>query len=250
MAEQSTGRLAIKAFLSHQYKATAINTFFFTLFAKHAEVQFEVDEGTFATNVTRLERKVRKADAFIGIYPYSGAKDNDSLRRASRYFRLELELAVRSRKPTLIFYDERYRNLLKGPPGVQAIAFNSQQLTSEGDKPTEKFLKAFAGFCELVAAEREYDVRVQLQQGDDSIVGLLLSKPSYSADAVREIERLLGDAGYDRIRHLPSPAVLNTRFFEELAALDFAIVDVGDPELAPIVAFLHDGSCPCSGSNM
>jgi hypothetical protein len=58
---------SFKAFLSHRYKSPDVNLYFFNLFAESAEVQFEVDEGAFATNVTRLERMIRGADAFIGI---------------------------------------------------------------------------------------------------------------------------------------------------------------------------------------
>lgn len=84
-------------FLSHQYRATHLNLFFYKLFSEVADVQFEVDRGEFATNVTRLERKIRAADAFVGIYPFSKSDPTpEKLRNESRYFRLELDLATRS----------------------------------------------------------------------------------------------------------------------------------------------------------
>ncbi len=94
-------RLSLGAFLSHRYKSPAVNLYFFDLFEEEdAEVQFEVDAGTKALSVTRLERMIRDRDAFIGIYPYPGdpavrALPEDLL-AASRYFRLECDLAVRS----------------------------------------------------------------------------------------------------------------------------------------------------------
>ena len=75
---------AFKAFLSHRYKSPETNLFFFSLFAGKADIQFEVDAGVeyrpvsagevvnqLPTNVTRIERMVRDANAFIGIYPLS-----------------------------------------------------------------------------------------------------------------------------------------------------------------------------------
>src|SRR5262249_4182276 len=102
---------------------------------------FDVDEGTRATCVTRLERMVRDADAFIGIYPYPDSKENapstEQKREASKYFRLELDLAVRSRKPALIFYDSRYGRLLEGPASLSMHAFDMRELLSQGGKPTQ-----------------------------------------------------------------------------------------------------------------
>jgi hypothetical protein len=86
-------QLSLKAFLSHRYKSPEINSYFFNLLTNRAEVHFEVDLGSVATNVTRLERMVRSCEAFIGIYPYPGSGDlaprHEELLKASPYFRLE-----------------------------------------------------------------------------------------------------------------------------------------------------------------
>ena len=63
--------MEFKAFLSHRYKSTDVNLYFFEIFSHHSEVQFEVDAGSAPTCVTRLERMINKSDAFIGIYPFS-----------------------------------------------------------------------------------------------------------------------------------------------------------------------------------
>src|SRR5690242_16988582 len=95
-------RPVFKAFLSHRYRSPAVNAHFYKLFSDEALVQFDVDRGTLATNVTRLERLVRDADAFVGLYPFPGENAETprkaDLERESRYFRLELDLAERSRK--------------------------------------------------------------------------------------------------------------------------------------------------------
>ncbi|MGC4082867.1 MAG: hypothetical protein QM736_12325 [Vicinamibacterales bacterium] len=59
--------LTLKAFLSHRYQSPAVNTYLHEIFSEVAEVQFDVDRGTGATNVTRLERMIRDTDAFVGI---------------------------------------------------------------------------------------------------------------------------------------------------------------------------------------
>jgi hypothetical protein len=97
----NTPRVSFRAFLSHRYKSPEVNEYFFGLFDGIAIPQFQVDKGTFATNMTRLERLIRGSDAFIGFYPLaSGAQPtNEQLRKDSRYFRLELDLAERAGKP-------------------------------------------------------------------------------------------------------------------------------------------------------
>jgi hypothetical protein len=155
---------AFTTFLSHRYKSPEINLFFFKIFADTAEVQFEVDEGTFSTNVTRLERMIRAADAFMGIYPFPGdskaAKQPEELRKASRYFRLELDLAIRSRKPAIVFYDERYGNVLRCPDSMISVPFNYREITGSGQVPKAKmFREQFKDFCEIVNASMDYGVK-------------------------------------------------------------------------------------------
>jgi hypothetical protein len=121
----SNPKPALTAFLSHKYKAPAVNDYFFRLFSRTANVEFEVDEGSLATNVTRLERLIRDADAFIGIYPFDeGGPENPTaadLTTAARYFRLELDIAARARKPGLVLGSPFSRHHLVTPaysPGI------------------------------------------------------------------------------------------------------------------------------------
>src|SRR5215831_6459318 len=99
-------RVSFSTFLSHKYNSANVNEYFFRLLSEVADVQFEVDAGKSSTNVTRLERMIRDADAFIGIYPFEPVDLADpapkELLEASQYFRLELDLATRARKPGLI----------------------------------------------------------------------------------------------------------------------------------------------------
>src|SRR5262245_29863686 len=162
MAPSSTPTLPVfKAFLSHRYKSPDTNLYFYKLFTEYATLQFEVDEGVsfqsvgsgalvkrIPTNVTRLERMLRGADAFIGIYPLSlGPMDTPSrqqLLEESRYFRLELELAIRSGKPAFVACDQRYKSLLDCPSGFFRCTFDAQEIVLDEETPSAKaFRKSF-----------------------------------------------------------------------------------------------------------
>ena len=145
----------LKAFLSHRYKSPEVNLYFHELLAESAQIQFEVDIGSLPTNVTRLERMIRDADAFIGIYPFPGdpkkTASADELRIGSKYFRLECELAIRSRKPTLVFLDRRYAPYFDFPPFIRAESFDIQEVVGKGGSPSKsRFRRMFREFCDEV----------------------------------------------------------------------------------------------------
>ena len=244
--------LVFTTFLSHRYKSPEVNLFFFGLFADIAEVQFEVDEGTFATNVTRLERMIRAADSFIGIYPFPGdsdaAKQPEELRKASRYFRLELDLAIRSQKPAIIFYDDRYGNLLRGPDSVISVPFNFREITGAGQVPkAKKYKEEFKEFCEIVSASMDY--HVEKRNDPKSKIGIALPLQAadncYGLDEIRIIEDLLEQYGFDDRKLLRWPSVLNRESFALFHDADWVIVDTGE-EMARtgIPAYLHGQFVP------
>ena len=102
MAAGRRRRTEFTAFLSHRFKSPEVNLYFHGMFVEVADALFEIDDPTTATNVTRLERVIRDSDAFVGIYTTSGQPGDDlsheQLVKDSRYFRLECELAARSRR--------------------------------------------------------------------------------------------------------------------------------------------------------
>jgi hypothetical protein len=178
---------SLKVFLSHKFKAPAINQFFFRLFSQ-AHVQFEVDKGQFAINVTRLERKIRDGDGFLAIHSYDndGAQEvsDIELLERSKYFRLELELAARSRKPGMVLTDQRFRGVIDVPSTISSEQFDAREIAGAGEKPTSgRFLKAFSGFCERVRIASLYDVNFGNPARESWSVGLLL--PAGSANGYR-----------------------------------------------------------------
>src|SRR4249919_1213087 len=86
-------------FLSHRYRSAEVNLFFWHIISRVQNVAFRVDEGTLFTSTTRLERLIRDADGFVGVYPLPGdpqeSWDLAALRHEARYFLLELGIAMR-----------------------------------------------------------------------------------------------------------------------------------------------------------
>jgi hypothetical protein len=237
---------SIQVFLSHRYKSPDVNLYFFEVFCKMAEIQFEVDEGVLATCVTRLERMVRSADAFIGVYPYPEANDQapsvQQKQDASRYFRLELDLALRSRKPALVFYDSRYGPLLECPPSITAHTFNMREILGGGGKPKrELHRRLFKQFVGKVNAFVAYETARESDPPLENRVGLLLPETDgvYTTEDRLTIESALREQGCE-ILPLPRPPNLNLQFHTELERTDWVVADIGPAATRTgLPAFLH-----------
>ncbi len=251
-ADQETVELS--AFLSHRYKSPKVNLFFMELLSEHASVHFEVDVGTTATNVTRLERMIRRADAFIGLYPVptdpTKPTEYSQLVAESRYFRLELDLALRARKAILVFFDQRYGEVLSLPETARAIPFDIQEVTGQGGAPQKlRYRRAIADFLRLVrasiAAEAERPVTSPRVK-----VGLIVpiegrGTARYSEDEIQVIRRVAQTHQIHELHVPPEPRVLNGQMYRWLDSLDWAIADVGEAAMKTgIVGFLHGALVP------
>lgn len=206
-----------------------------------------------ATNVTRLERLLRDADCFIGIYPYPGDSlqqpDRSELEKKSRYFRLELDLAERSSKPAIAFIDERYGDVIAPSAAIIQCRFEAQEVSGTGSSTrADTFERVFAIFCEQVAAWREFNL-ARVAAGTLSRVGILLPPKDDSGAGYRQ-ESI--DAIAERIRLagllplvLPWPPRLDMAFARNMRDLDWAIVDLGPKSSeAGIAAYLHGRFVP------
>lgn len=247
--------MAFKVFLSHRYKSVIVNLYFFEVFSLHEEVQFEIDEGSTLTCVTKLERMIRSSDAFIGIYPFS--KDisqipmQDDLLHASRYFRLECDLAIRSRIPALILYDKRYRDIFKFPRHILCQKFDFQEVTGKGESPNrQRFELLFDSFQKKVTASKEFKSISDISSFTTT-VGVIVphsisSAYAYTDDELNEINRLLSVKGFNTIKIFSWPLSFDGEQLSILEDLDFAIVEIGSEVMATgIVGFLHGRFIPC-----
>ncbi len=244
---------SFEAFLSHRYKSHDINLYFFKLFSDIAEVQFRVDEGVLSTSVTRLERMVREADAFIGIYPFPGsdeeARSPDALLNASRYFRLELDLAIRSRKPGIVFSDVRYGSLLRPPASMMWRQFDAQEVTGTGGSPrADRYRKAFEDFSEIVQAWMAYQSILPDVPRTDIAVALPWGgrgSNSYSGRQKNQLEEILASHGSQEFRILEWPPLLNRQSLAFLGEVDWVLVDHGEKMAATgLPSYLHGQFVP------
>jgi len=246
-------KTALKAFLSHKYKAPAVNEFFFKLFSQDAEVQFEVDSGTSATNVTRLERLIRDADAFIGIYSHDESIDSEAsttdLQVSCRYFRLEMEIAARARKPGIVFVDKRYQGIFSAAQPLEQRDFDIQEILGRGSKPSsDVFRAAFEKFCNRVGAARNYDLAQDILGKASYRVGVLLPgtdlKSGYTTEVTGTILASLEAAQFEPVP-MQWPPRVTTRFLEQIRSLDWVLLDVGPTSTETgIVGFLHGAFLP------
>ena len=89
---------------------------------------------------------IRDADVFVGVWALPGEPgkmwDQEELAHESQYFRLELGMAVRARKPGIVFADRRYGKLLQTPPGIERLTYDAQEISLSADSPSWGRLRA------------------------------------------------------------------------------------------------------------
>ena len=241
-------QFSFKAFLSHRYKSPEVNLYFFNIFKEVAEVQFEVDEGEFSTNVTRLESMILNSDAFIGIYPFPGTFEQGTsladLKDKSKYFRLELDLAIRSGKPAIIFYDQRYRNLLYPPEGVFFQTFDINEVNGTGGYPGQgKQQNEFSGFVDAVRKRVIYDA--SLREKEKTIIPIMLSVNNFNEKLLDGLKEILLQKNFENVVIVKPPVILNMDLFRVLEKTVFAIVDhSGEVAGSGLPAYLHGRFIP------
>lgn len=242
-----------KAFLSHRYKSPEVNQRFFDLLTAYADIQFEVDVGSKPTNVTRLERFVRDADAFVGIYPFpsndDGRPSRETILEESKYFRLELDLAIRSGRPGIVFVDLRYGSAITVPSNLRECRYDHREVANSGPLRLEgSFRDQARAFAEDVAAVMRRHADQDRATGRDR-VGMLLTAGD-GADAsctATDVERLA-----EQLRSLSlDPVELDLshgadgQFMRRLESLDWVVTDIGAQAcFGGMPAFLHGRFIP------
>ncbi len=235
-----------KAFLSHRYKSADVNQRFFELLTACAHVQFEVDVGSKPTNVTRLERFVRDADAFVGICPYPSSAEarpsREAIQEESKYFRLELDLAIRSGKPGIVFVDQRYGSAICVPSSLRECRYDHREVARAGPLRREDSLREQArAFADDVAAAMRRHADPGRAPGLDQ-VGLLLPGGAGAPYSAADADSLAG-----QLRGLSlNPVELDTgrgadgEFMRRLESLDWVLTDIGASACAGgLPAYLH-----------
>jgi hypothetical protein len=237
-----------KAFLSHRYKSPDANQRFFDVLSAHGNIHFAVDVGGKATNVTRLELFVREADAFVGIYPFPADDDNrpdsETAYKASRYFRLELDLALRARRPAIVFVDARYGTAIVAPHRTRVFRYDHREtLGVASDRRDAQLATLARDFCEDVAAAMRLTASRRASLASDR-VGIILPRSKnrvsgYAKQHITGIEARLAQLSLDAV-HLEWKGAVDARFMSVLDGLDWVIIDIGAEVCASgLPAFLH-----------
>jgi hypothetical protein len=244
----------LAAFLSHRYESPEVNLYFQALTAAVATVVFRVDSGKAPdqarvgeatrrpTSTTRLERLIRDADVFVGVWPLPGEPTagwrHEELAKAARYFRLELDMAARARKPGIVFTDKRYRDVLAPPAGIVQVRYDAQELTfGEAAPGWRKWGRSFATF----AAECD---RVIPRPSEDPVVegrvGVLVGDHA-DLDVTAVVDRLLTDRVLEPVR---LPLAMSPAFLRQVRRCDWVVADLSDPAVTVLATFLHGQAVP------
>ncbi|MCW2932570.1 MAG: hypothetical protein JWM19_3532 [Actinomycetia bacterium] len=245
-ADRPPGEFSV--FLSHSYQSSEVNLHFYRALSDVAPVTFRVDQGGTSTSVTRLERMVRDADAFIGIFPIPDDQPTTPNRTtklyASRYFRLELDMAMRSRKPTAILHDRRYGSLFGNLESVTYHPYDAQDIgRTANSSARQRLQRAADGFFRILDARTK---AAAMESGDhqSGLIGMLIPDAELGQSALtREVSDLLHQEGLEP-RQLGWPARLDAAYISELRRCDWVIIDTSTPRADGLLAFLHGHSIP------
>jgi hypothetical protein len=241
----STDRSSIKVFLSHRYRSPATNVRFFDLIVKLANIQFEIDVGASSTSTTRLERMIRDTDAFLGIHSLSDdaayRANREELRRASRYFRLELDMAVRAGRPAFVFVDDRLAGQFPSHRGVASFEYSAREILSSDPKRVGKQVqRQLEYFIDAIRVAAE----ASTLPSDRRSVGVLTASTSgRRMDIGRTISDVVESAGRTPIT-LRWPPSFDGPFIAQLAYCDWVVIDMADWQSVAAVAFLRGLGVP------
>lgn len=244
---------SIKAFLSHRYKSPKINLYFFDLIQKYAEVQFEIDEGSFSTNVTRLERMINDSNVFIGIFPIAEELGKNpakiDIEKSCRYFKLELDIASRQKKPTLCIIDKRYGNTFEVSDSSFTIYYDSEEIVSEGGYPNKQYFESIIqSFFNSTRKVLEY------QNSKKSRINQVRNIIIYRDEVNTELDAILTPQNLNSFKDAiekyflkdiiikDPPKYLNERFYREIKSAEFVVINLAINEQLSI--FLHAEGVP------
>ncbi|MFF4227746.1 toll/interleukin-1 receptor domain-containing protein [Streptomyces sp. NPDC001820] len=188
---------------------------------------------------------IREADGFVGIYPLPGGHRElhtlPSLRHKSRYFRLELGMAVRARKRAVIFHDQRLIPALKSPTDVHLVAYDAQEINSAANSSLpakvkfsyRRFLNDVHAFSPSIDTQPTYQKRR---------VGLIVSPQNQQSMAL-SLPEILHEYAWEPMI-LPWPPRLNLDLITWLRKCDWVVLDLDATASRLVAAFTHGQFIP------
>jgi hypothetical protein len=191
---------------------------------------------------------IRDADAFIGVFPIPGdplaVHDRASLLKFSRYFRLELDMAMRSRKPTLVFRDRRYGKIFRMPAEISSYQYDPQDIGRPVRTPARlKLQRTAKTFFSYLAASVRADAAHGEKNYERDLIGVLLPVDNAYADLVGAVRELLSEKGLEPLV-LNWPPYLDSDYLTQLRRCDWVVLDTSTSVGEVLLAFLHGQVIP------
>jgi nucleoside phosphorylase len=225
-SEPGSDLLPVPTYFSHSYRRNdrEVNLFFWRLFCENGFF-FAVDPKSSTLSAPYLEYLVQRASCFVSVLVH---RPEQTRYRCSPFQLFEYGLAVRARKPRLMFVEQAIPGYLFPPGSPAVIPFNRQRLHAHMDD----FVKPIQALAEIARPHRHQDVRLRGK------VGIILSGPAYE-EIKPDIYRIAKDHGF-----LPEDVEFSFdqsfEFSLRMDEYDLVVLEVG-PESTPawIYPFVH-----------
>jgi hypothetical protein len=145
-------------------------------------------------------------------------------------------MAMRNRKPAIMFVDRRFGNVLHGPPGIVNRRYSVQELLSPGMETARGRLRdEFAAFCRSTG-----NLVNNRMARDADAIGLLVPPTSEGGAAVEAAAEAFNYA----VEPLPWPIAIDGGFIARLRRCDWVLADMSEPSAVTAVAFMRGHGIP------
>lgn len=239
MQPSSSNKLrTVLAYFSHSYRRTEkdINLFFWELLSRH-NLYFTVDtKGNVnrPMDISYLEWMMQRSACFVAVIP----RRDEPPYNCSRYQLFENSLAIRSRKPRLIFVEEGLDETIFGVQPGEVCSFRRRKEWLEEDK--DKFI----GYVERLAQQvhsstpRDYSLRKPVALLVDTTQG-----SAYDNGKLKSIRRTVRQYGYSFRVVKPTDFEHDFLFLHEIERYSILISEIRPPYITPDILGLAHGRC-------
>jgi CHAT domain/TIR domain/Effector-associated domain 8 len=227
------------AYFSHSYRPTEkeINLFFWELLSKH-HLYFTVDSEENRDkpmDITYLEWMMQRSACFVAVIP---RRDDAPPYNCSPYQIFENGLAIRARKPRLIFVEEGLNETIFGVQPGEVYSFRRRREWLEEDK--YQFMEAAERLAQQAHAF------IAPSSGLVKPVALVADTtngPAYSLSTLDTLDRAVHESGYSFDILNPSRLKYDFLFLQAVERYSLLISEVRPPYISPDVFGLAHSRC-------
>lgn len=227
------------AYFSHSYRPSEkeVNLFFWELLNKHHlyfTVDAEEDRGS-PMDISYLEWMMQRSACFVAVIP---RRDDSPPYNCSPYQVFENSLAIRAKKPRLIFVEAGLDETIFGVRPDEVCTFRRREEWLEEDK--DEFVKSarlLARRAHAIASS-DWDLRKPV-----ALLADITQGSAYRSTTVRSIRRVVRDQGYWFRVINPTDFEQDFLFIREIERYSLLISEVRLPYIAPDVLGLAHSRC-------